>query len=304
MNPHGRPFRRTVLIVVGLHLGLLLFVGLPFASCHKPPPIQPVEIIDLGSLRPGPGLPSPTSSSSQPTPSQPPSEIPNQESKIQNPPPQSSPAEEPEPTPTPPTPEPTPDPKPEPKPSPKTEPTPLPITKPVPTPQPETPAKHQVKVSTTKKKVPVSSTSPSETKTSSPKSTAPVGPTASDIKNRLASKLPAEQSGGGGDGAGNAGRPDGVADDFSWYRALIKQSILSAWKKPPIPAGEKIYTEVEIRIAFDGSVTFIKLSRPSGDPTMDASVEQAVRSTPRLPKPLPPGLGSPDYIVIIQFKLE
>jgi len=37
---------------------------------------------------------------------------------------------------------------------------------------------------------------------------------------------------------------------------------------------------------------------------MDASVEQAVRSTPRLAKPLPTGLGSPDYIVIIQFKLE
>ncbi len=300
MNPHGRPFRRTVLIVVALHVGLLLFVGLPFASCHKPPTIQPVEIIDLGSLRPGPGLPSPTPSSAQPTPSQPPSEIPNQESKIQNPPPQSSPAEEPEPTPTPPTPEP----KPDIKPTPKTEPTPLPVTKPAPIPQPETSTKHQVKVSTTKKKVSVCSTSPSETKTSSPKSTAPAGPTASDIKNRLASKLPAEQGGGGGDGAGNAGRPDGVADDFSWYRALIKQSIQSAWKKPPIPAGEKIYTEVEIKIAFDGSVTFIKLSRPSGDPAMDASVEQAVRSTPRLAKPLPSGLGSPDYFVIIQFKLE
>lgn len=299
MNPHGRPFRRTVLIVVALHLGLLLFVGLPFASCHKPPNIQPVEIIDLGSLRPGPDLPSPTPFSAQDSPTQPASEIQNPKSKISVPP-EPSPAEEPEPTPTPPTPEP----KPDIKPTPKTEPTPLPVTKPVPIPQPETPAKHQVKVSTTKKKVSVSSTSPSESKTSSPKSTASAGPTASDIKNRLASKLPTEQGGGGGDGAGNAGRPDGIADDFSWYRALIKQSIQSAWKKPPIPAGEKIYTEVEIKIAFDGSVTFIKLSRPSGDPAMDASVEQAVRSTPRLPKPLPPGLGSPDYTVIVQFKLE
>ena len=298
MNPHGRPFRRTVLIVVSLHVGLLLFVGLPFASCHKPPTIQPVEIIDLGSLRPGPGIPSPTPSSAQDSPTQPASEIQNPKSKISVPP-ESSPAEEPEPTPTPPTPEP----KPEPNPTPKTEPTPLPATKPAPIPQPETLAKHQVKVSTTKKKVTIS-TATSENKTASPKSTAPAGPTASDIKNRLASKLPAEQGGGGGDGVGNAGRPDGVADDFSWYRALIKQSIQSAWKKPPIPAGEKIYTEVEIKIAFDGSVTFIKLSRPSGDPAMDASVEQAVRSTPRLPKPLPAGLGSPDYTVIVQFKLE
>jgi TonB family protein len=195
-------------------------------------------------------------------------------------------------------------PEPEPEPVQKPEPTPTPEVKPVPTPLPVPPKpKHQVKVSTAKKKVSVS-TSTSETETSSQKSTAPAGPTASDIQNRLTSKLPAEQGGGGGDGAGNAGRPDGIADDFSWYRALIKQSIQSAWKKPPIPAGEKIYTEVEIKIAPSGAVTFQKISRPSGDPAMDASVEQAVRSTPRLPKPLPAGLGSPDYTVIIQFKLE
>jgi colicin import membrane protein len=178
--------------------------------------------------------------------------------------------------------------------------------KPEPTPIPVPPkAKHQVKVSTSKKKVSVS-TSPAstESKSTSTQSREPADPSASDIKSRLASKIPAEPGGGGGDGSGNAGRPDGVADDFSWYRALIKQSIQSAWKKPPIPAGEKIYTEVEVKIAPSGAVTFQKISRSSGDPAMDASVEQAVRSTPRLAKPLPAGLGSPDYTVIIQFKLE
>jgi TonB family protein len=295
VNPRGRPFRRTVLIVFGLHVGLLLLFGLPMAQCHKSKPIQPVEIIDLGSLRPGPGLPSPTSSPAPATPTQPASEIPNQESKIQNPVPQ------PTPTPAEPkieTPKP-PEPKPEPVPTPKTEPLPQPEPKPTPAP------KHQVKVSTAKKKVSVSTTSAStESKSTSTQSREPAGPSASDIKSRLVSKIPAEPSGGGGDGSGNAGRPDGVADDFSWYRALIKQSIQSAWKKPPIPAGEKIYTEVEIKISESGAVTFIRISRPSGDSAMDTSVEQAVRSTPRLAKPLPTGLGSPDYTVIIQFKLE
>ena len=294
MNPHGRPFRRTVLIVFGVHLVLLLLFGLPLAQCHKPAPIKPVEMIDLGSLRPGPGLPSPTSSPAPVTPAQPASEIQNQKSKISVPP-EPALAEEPEPTPTPPTP--APEAKPEPTPTPKPEPLPQPVPQPTPAP------KHQVKVSTTKKKVSVS-TPAAESKTSSQKSTTPTGPSAADIQNRLTSKLPAEQGGGGGDGAGNAGRPDGVADDFSWYRALIKQSIQSAWKKPPIPAGEKISTEVEVKIAPSGAVTFQKISRPSGDPAMDASVEQAVRSTPRLAKPLPNGLGSPDYTVIIQFKLE
>ena len=294
MNPRGRPFRRTVLIVFGVHLVLLLLFGLPLAQCHKPAPIKPVEMIDLGSLRPGPGLPSPTSSPAPVTPAQPASEIQNQKSKISVPP-EPALAEEPEPTPT------SAEPKIEtplpPEPKPETVPTPKPEAKPTPAP------KHQVKISTTKKKVSVSNPA-AESKTSSQKSTTPTGPSAADIQNRLTSKLPAEQGGGGGDGAGNIGRPDGVADDFSWYRALIKQSIQSAWKKPPLPAGEKIYTEVEIKISASGAVTFLRISRPSGDSAMDTSVEQAVRSTPRLAKPLPTGLGSPDYTVIIQFKLE
>jgi len=293
VNPHGRPFRRTVLIVLGIHLGLLLFLGLPFSQCHKTPPIKPVEMVDLGSLRPGPGLPSPTSSS---TPSAPKS----QESKSEIPvAPKPTPVEETKPTPEP-------EPEPEPEPVQKPEATSTREMKPEPTPLPVPPKpKHQVKVSTTKKKVSVS-TSPAskESKVASSQSREPAGPSASDIKNRLASKIPGEAGGGGGDGAGNAGRPDGIADDFSWYRALIKQCIQSSWKKPPLPAGEKIYTEVEIKISESGAVTFLRISRPSGDPTMDNSVEQAVRSTPRLPKPLPAGLGSPDYTVIIQFKLE
>ena len=296
MNPNGRPFRRTVLIVFSIHLGLLFFLGLPFAQCHKPPAIKPVEMIDLGSLRPGPGLPSPTASAEQ-------ASAPTSASISHNPEPEMpvtpkpAPVEEPKSIPTP---------EPEPDPAQKPEPTPTPAMKPEPAPLPVPPKpKHQVKVSTTKKKVSVSTTSTEmKTSSSSLKSNEPPGPSASDIKIRLASKIPGETGGGGGDGAGNAGRPDGVADDFSWYRALIKQCIQSSWKKPPIPVGERIYTEVEIKISESGAVTFIRISRPSGDPAMDASVEQAVRSTPRLPKPLPAGLGSPDYTVVIQFKLE
>lgn len=300
MNPRGRPFRRTVLIVFGIHIGLLLLFGLPMAQCNKPAPLQPVQMIDLGSLRPGPGLPSPTSSLAPATPSQPASETKNPKSEMPVAP-KPAPVEKIEPTPTPAepkieTPRP-PEPKPEPVSTPKPEPLPQPEPKPTPA------HKHQVKVSTAKKKVSVSSPS-QESKTTSQKSSEPPGPSVSDIKNRLSSKIPTEPGGGGGDGSGNAGRPDGVADDFSWYRALIKQSIQSAWKKPPIPAGEKIYTEVEIKISESGAVTFLRISRPSGDSAMDTSVEEAVRSTPRLAKPLPAGLGSPDYTVIIQFKLE
>lgn len=292
MSRPARPLRRTVLIVAGIHVGLIVLLGVPFATCQKPQKIQPVEMVDLGSLRPGPGSPAPPIS----TPA-PPAPIPA------TPPPaaqtQPQPEEASEPVPEAPIEVPTP-PKPEPKPQPKAEPTPpsKPEPAPQPKPNPQPAPKHQVKVSAVKTKV----TSAAGEAKPAPK--APAGPSASDIKSRLAASVPGEAPGSGGDGAGMAGRPDGIADDFSWYRALIKQTVQAQWKKPPIPSGEKIITEVAIRIAPDGTVTFLNLSKPSGDTAMDASVEAAVRAAARIPRPLPPGLGNPDYTVIIQFKLE
>ena len=291
MSRPARPLRRTVLIVAGIHGALIVIVGLPFTNCQKPQKIQPVEIVDLGSLRPGPGSPAP--------PTQ------NQAPKTQTPPAPPAPQPQPEAQPEPPaTPEPVPEPvvetPPPPKPEPKPQPTPAPKPEPAPQPKPKpTPApKHEVKVSAVKKKI---TSAAGETK-AAPKGPPP--PSAADIKSRLAASVPGEAPGSGGDGAGMEGRPDGIADDFSWYRALIKQTVQAKWKKPPIPSGEKIITEVSIRIAPDGAVTFLNLSKPSGDAAMDASVEAAVRAAVRIPRPLPPGLGTPDYTVIIQFKLE
>jgi len=289
----ARPLRRTVLIVAGIHVALIAVVGLPFATCQKPQKIQPVEIVDLGSLRPGPGSPAPPIQNQTPktqTPPAPPAPQPQPEVQ---PEPQAAPEPVPEPvveTPPPPKPEPKLTPK---KDIPKAEPPP-----PIPNPQSAIPKKHEVKVSAVKKKV----TKPTGENKSAPKGPPP--PSAADIKSRLAASVPGEAPGSGGDGAGMEGRPDGIADDFSWYRALIKQTVQAKWKKPPIPSGEKIITEVSIRIAPDGTVTFLNLSKPSGDAAMDASVEAAVRAAARIPRPLPLGLGTPDYTVIIQFKLE
>ncbi len=290
MSRPARPLRRTVLIVAGIHIGLILMLGLPLSTCHQPPKIQPVEIVDLGSLRPGPGSPAPPIATPPANPNE------KQESPIQNPPPQAEPLtsevppeparEEPKPVPPTTTPQPKPEPKPEPTPQPKLD------------PQPPVPKKHEVKVSSVKKKVAAVSGE------SKPAPKAPAGPSAATIKSRLSAAVPGEAPGSGGEGAGMEGRPDGIADDFSWYRALIKQTVQAKWKKPPIPSGEKIITAAAIRIAPDGTVTFLNLSQPSGDAAMDASVEAAVRAAAKIPRPLPPGLGSPDYTVIIQFKLE
>ena len=291
MSRPARPLGRTVLIVAGIHVGLILLLGLPLSTCHKPPKIQPVEIVDLGSLRPGPGSPAPPIQNLTPQAQTPPAP-PAPQPEVQ---PEAEAAPEPVPEPLVEAPPP---PKPEPKPTPKKE---LPKTETppaIPNPQSPTPKKHEVKVSGVKKKV---TTVSGEAK---PAPKAPAGPSASDIKSRLSAAVPAEAPGSGGDGAGMEGRPDGIADDFSWYRALIKQTVQAKWKKPPIPSGEKIIAEAAIRIAPDGTVTFLNLSKSSGDAVMDASVEAAVRAAARIPRPLPLGLGSPDYTVIIQFKLE
>ena len=42
----------------------------------------------------------------------------------------------------------------------------------------------------------------------------------------------------------------------------------------------------------------------SGCADKDKKGDAAAFGDARIPRPLPPGLGSPDYIVIIQFKLE
>jgi TonB family protein len=294
MNPSGRRFRRTVWIVAGLHLGLIVAVGVPFATCQKPKKIQPVEIVDLGSLRPGPGSPAPPVQNEAPKTQTPPAAVPEPLTSEALPEPARETAKEVVSEPVVETPPP---PKPEPKPTPKKE---LPKTETppaIPNPPSPIPKKHEVKVSAVKTKAKTSAKA-------KPAPKAPPGPSAADIKSRLAASVPSEAPGSGGDGAGTEGRPDGIADDFSWYRALIKQTVQAKWKKPPIPSGEKVITEVSIRIAPDGAVTFLNLSKPSGDAAMDASVEAAVRAAARIPRPLPPGLGTPDYIVIIQFKLE
>ena len=295
MSRPARPLRRTVLIVAGIHIALIAIVGLPFATCQKPRKIQPVEIVDLGSLRPGPGSPAPPIQSQTPKTQTPPTPPAPQPPVLPQPEPEAASEPTPEPiveAPSPPKPEPKPQPTPK-KEIPKAE-TPPPI----PNPQSAIPKKHEVKVSAVKKKVTKAS---GEAKAAPP---GPPAPSAADIKSRLAANVPSEAPGSGGDGAGMEGRPDGIADDFSWYRALIKQTVQAKWKKPPIPSGEKIVTEVSIQIAPDGTVTFLNLSKPSGDAAMDASVEAAVRAAARIPRPLPPGLGTPDYTVIIQFKLE
>lgn len=123
------------------------------------------------------------------------------------------------------------------------------------------------------------------------------GPSASDIRGQLSKGL---QSVGvaGGSGSGAAGSPDGSA-----YNALIKRTLVANWVKPTASGGG-LKTLVKIRVRPDGTVELVGLSDSSGDKAMDQSVLDAVRASGRLGQPLPEGLGSPDYEVVVNFQLD
>ncbi|GAB4246776.1 MAG: hypothetical protein OHK005_12710 [Candidatus Methylacidiphilales bacterium] len=97
------------------------------------------------------------------------------------------------------------------------------------------------------------------------------------------------------------GRPGTV--DASSYHALIRSTLERNWVKPTgVPLGREAL--VRVRIQSDGTVTPLGISRSSGDATLDGSALEAVRRTGRLSRPLPEGLGNPDYEVVVNFKLE
>gem|GEM_PF-5896270 len=103
---------------------------------------------------------------------------------------------------------------------------------------------------------------------------------------------------------GPAGSPNGDSSEKASYRALIGQTIKEHWHKPPFASRDHLATSVQIRISPDGSVHFVGISSPSGDSGMDDSVRQAVESVSKISRPLPAGMGNPDYEVVVNFTLK
>lgn len=288
--------------VTGLHIVAILLIGLG-PALHRPKPQEPfIEMVSLGEIDPGagdtledaspdpgpPNLIKPSHAPAPPVPVPPaaPTPVP-QPRQIETPPPQPKP-ETPKPAPNP-DPAPTPSPKPQPKPDPKP-------TKPSPTP---------VKVNLTPVKRPDGSATGTSTSTP-PRFTKPGGTgsgqglSAAEIKARLAGKIGTTGI-AGGTGSGKPGDPNGDPD-ANPYNALIKITLEKSWAKPTIP--ESLQTVVKIRVKPDGRIQFEGLDKSSGNVEMDATVIEAVHKVPQMPQPPPAGLGNPDYVVAITFKLN
>lgn len=278
------------------HLGVIALLGL-WPLLHRPaPPEQFIEMVALGELDPGEGdtLEPASPPASRPGPSlpapRPPAPTPPQVARPTPPPPAPTPPAPPVPArPTPPAPVRTPE---------AAQPTPTPV----PTrPQPAPPAKKPVKVNL-KEVTRGSGTTASTTATASPAASGSSnsGPSAAEIQRKLAERL-GRTGVAGGQGAGRPGDPQGDPNADP-YKALIKSVLTRAWEKPSIP--EDLKATVRIRVRPDGSLSFEGLERSSGNAEMDASVVAAVHRVPRLPQPLPAGLGNPDLVLPVIFELH
>ncbi|MFZ5806895.1 MAG: energy transducer TonB [Verrucomicrobiota bacterium] len=296
--------KETLIKVTLIHLTVIGIFLIPFGGIFfKREKVKYIEMVALGTANPAKGTPAPPQAANSRNGSQksPPAQPAPPAPKVETPPKEETPASSP--------PEIVPratsksEPKPWEKSSPKIE------TK-TETKKTEAKQKSEVKISTkivTRGK----STDASSVKTSDKpwKKTVAAGhqgPTAAEIKAGLEAGVQkglqtVGVSTGSENGVGIPGKPGG---QDSWYHTLIRETFLKNWQKPQLPGAARLETLVAIRIARDGSVTFLKISQPSGNDTMDATVMQAVRSVHKLSQPLPSNLGNPDYEVVINFRLD
>jgi len=200
----------------------------------------------------------------------------------------------PEPTPAPPVePEPRPQPRaetspPAPQPTPIPEPTPLPDPAPAPNPppRPEPPPEPAPPAQEPRPQPQVEVDLSRTVKKTAPETSSPPNPSA--ILNQLSETVE------------TINRRAATTDEIAAYRALIKRVLYASWTRPP-GTGEKLEAKVNVQVAPDGSLSLVGLKESSGNPDFDQSALAAVRSVNRIPKPLPPGMGNPDYEVPVIF---
>lgn len=102
-----------------------------------------------------------------------------------------------------------------------------------------------------------------------------------------------------GQGEGSPGSPNGV-ENAPWYDTYIGIQLKKNWAQPV--AEGALVTSVSVRILADGTVQFMRITKPSGNTAMDQSVVNAVQSVRKLGNPPPPGLPNP-YDRVVKFEL-
>ncbi len=87
------------------------------------------------------------------------------------------------------------------------------------------------------------------------------------------------------------------------YKALMMQAISEHWIIP-VQANKKIYAVLMIRLAPDGMVLDVQVTRSSGDPSLDSSARAAVLKSSPLPVPSSPTAFEPFREFVLKMKPE
>jgi TonB family protein len=113
--------------------------------------------------------------------------------------------------------------------------------------------------------------------------------TANSVRSRFASNLMKVESYGSGPGPANG--LSGVAgSEFQAYCSMLSSRLYRVWDIPG-QATTSMSTVVVVRVTSDGTLTFVKILKPSGSVAMDDSAIAAVYKL-RKADPLPASLGS------------
>ena len=91
--------------------------------------------------------------------------------------------------------------------------------------------------------------------------------------------------------------------NVGWYDQLIKRTFEQNWREPQLTTGQTLYVKVKITVAPDGRVVEARFVRQSNVRVMDDSVVAALRSTTRIPRPLPAEIAGRNYTFLFTFKL-
>jgi len=105
------------------------------------------------------------------------------------------------------------------------------------------------------------------------------------VRDRLAKNF--VHAGPVGSGSGAAGGPaGGKSSEFADYYMMLSDALMANWDIPG-QATPNMTVVVAVRVTGDGSLSFSRMLRGSGDVVMDESAVTAVNRTPRVPPPPP-----------------
>lgn len=116
----------------------------------------------------------------------------------------------------------------------------------------------------------------------------------------LTSPMFSQAPGGGGVGSG-ASSPFGYR--FGWYEQLLREKVARNWRSQELDSRNPNPVVVTFVIQRDGSVRDVRVTRPSGNFTMDQSAQRAILMSSPFP-PLPPQFERDSALIEFVFRLQ